>query len=263
MYLLYMDESGTPTGTGERYFVVGGLALNEEDCWPFARHIEKKAKSLLPPRHADLELHASRMWAGRREWSPVSRKTRDMALRGIFEVMQSWRAASGRAPRYFAVAVHKDSYPRADIASKAHEELFLRLGGFIGRLHNLHGQSHRALVIADESSYESVAQHMVPRWKLRGTHAGRLHALAEVPLYVDSKASRNIQIADFVAWAVYRYYEHGDPTFLQYLNRRLDAAGGVQHGLTHLVRGYHECPCGACDSRRRKVVRTKVSPLRL
>lgn len=55
--------------------------------------------------------------------------------------------------------------------------------------------------------------------------------MAEAPLFVDSTASRLIQIADLLAWAVWRRYEHSDTRYFDLIVRRFDREGGVLHGL--------------------------------
>ena len=259
MYLLYLDESGVPKGQNDDYYVIAGVALHEEDCYPFTRSVDRLAVNHLPAGESHLELHASEMWSGRKTWSHIARADRRNLVGAVFDHLRTWRSSDGRAPRYFAVAVHKPSFAGRDLVAVAHEELFLRFNGFMGRLHGA-GSSHRSLVVADESQYESLIQRLVPRWKAAGTRAGRLHSLAEVPLFVDSKASRVIQAADFVAWSVWQYYQNGHPAHLQKINQRFDAEGGVQHGLAHMVRGYRSCGCVACGSRRDRVVRTTLSP---
>jgi hypothetical protein len=79
-----------------------------------------------------------------------------------------------------------------------------------------------------------------------------------VPLYVDSKASRLIQAADFVAWATFQYYENNDPRYIQEISACFDADGGIQHGLMHHIKGYGKCKCIACASRRDLVIPNKV-----
>ena len=74
--------------------------------------------------------------------------------------------------------------------------------------------------------------------------------LAEVPLFVDSKASRCIQLADLVAWATWRKYEIKDGRFFDQLVPKFDSDGGVIHGLVHYGRRDEPCFCPACHSRR-------------
>jgi Protein of unknown function (DUF3800) len=237
---------------------MGGLALHEEDCYPFGRAVESLMRRSLPLPDAELELHASRVWAGRSEWSHVTMSDRRRLLDRVFRHLGTWVAPSGRAPVYFGVAAHKRSFRGRDIIALVHEEIFGRFDILLSRLH-LSGDSHRSIVIADESSYGLLVQGMLPQWKLAGTtRGGRLHSFIEVPLYVDSKASRLVQAADCIAWAIYNYYERGHTTYMQQLNRRFDDDSGIQHGMVHLIRGYQSCLCVACVSRRNHVIDVTV-----
>jgi Protein of unknown function (DUF3800) len=253
VYLLYVDESGRPLGrTG--HFVVAGLAIHEEDCYPLAKQLRSTQRRIVGAVNADLELHASDIWAGRKVWAHVQQVDRLRLINSVFAQLGAWRAPSGREPRYFGVVVHKPSFPKERI-ERAHEELFARFDEFVGRLH-MGGDSHRSIVVADDSSYETLVQTLVPRWKAGvASRLGPLHSLVEVPLYVSSEASRLVQVADFVAWAISNYYENGHSRHLQKLHRRFDADGGIQHGLVHLRRAYQYCICIPCESRRTQVIR--------
>jgi hypothetical protein len=56
---------------------------------------------------------------------------------------------------------------------------------------------------------------------------------AEVPVFLDSKASRLIQLADLVAYAAFRHFEHNDSQYFEIIEKCFDAEGGVLHGLYH------------------------------
>ncbi len=258
MYLLYVDESGQSRAGGFDHFVMAGVAIRDEDCYPFARSIARLQRDHAPA-HADLEIHATDVWAGRHEWARVPKAERLGLLDAVFSHLQTWQSGSGTRPVYFAVAIHGPSFRGRDLLQMAHMELFKRFDSFVSRLH-VSGDSHRSLVIADNSSYEKIVQKLVPEWKLKGTSIGRLHSLIEVPLFVDSKASRLVQVADCVAWATFNYYERGHVEYLQHLNGRFDADAGIQHGLAHFVKGYAGCGCVPCSSKRSHAVATTITP---
>jgi len=48
--------------------------------------------------------------------------------------------------------------------------------------------------------------------------------------YLDSRASRLIQLADLVAYAVFRHCDAGDSRFFDVIRRDFDAEGGIVHG---------------------------------
>jgi hypothetical protein len=60
---------------------------------------------------------------------------------------------------------------------------------------------------------------------------GVIRNFSEVPLFLDSKASRLIQLADLVADSVFRSFEKGDSRFFQIIEPRFDSEGGIKHGL--------------------------------
>src|SRR5207245_33720 len=92
---------------------------------------------------------------------------------------------------------------------------------------------------------------IVQRWRDTGTRFARLSRLVEVPLFVDSRASRLVQCADVIAHAVYRAYAAGDDALLARLLPAFDNDGGRIHGLVHLRPRYRaqDCRCAACSSR--------------
>ena len=210
--------------------MLGGLALHEEDCYQFTRAVDRILRETLP-RASRLELHASAIWAGREEWGGIEERVRRGLLDNVYQHLAHWTSPRRTAPVFFACAIDKQSFMHTrDIQQLAHEEVFGRVNSLMRRLH-LSGESHRLLVIADNSSYERLLQALVPRWKAQGSRTSTLDSLIEVPLYVDSKASRLVQAADFVAWAVAQAYENNKGKYLTLLRPRFDHFDGVEHGL--------------------------------
>lgn len=258
LYLLYVDESGRPEPSTTRHFVVAGLALHEEDCYPFTRSLHTLQRRWVGYANVDLELHATDMWNGRREWSRFNEARRRALIRAVLRHIARWQSPTGRKSRLFGVVVKKDATP-TKVMERAHEELFARFDEFMTRLY-AEGQPHRSLVVADNSSYETLVQTMTPRWK-RGGRLGPLHSFIEVPLYVDSGASRLVQAADLVAWAIWQYYENGHPEHLQQVHGSFDSDGGILHGMVHLRRGYRHCRCAPCVSRQTKAIPARLPKL--
>ena len=90
MYLLYVDESGLPGGRQGDHFVLTGMALHEEDCYPLAKSLDAAQRRVLPGPDGDLELHASRIYSARNEWSHVSAPDRLAVLDTAFELLGNW-----------------------------------------------------------------------------------------------------------------------------------------------------------------------------
>jgi hypothetical protein len=89
----------------------------------------------------------------------------------------------------------------------------------------------------------------MPDFRIDGHRWGRLYNLADVPFFVNSRATRMIQYADMVAYALRRYYEKGEATYFDIISRRFDAVGGVVHGLVHYTPPGASCNCYSCRHR--------------
>ena len=74
--------------------------------------------------------------------------------------------------------------------------------------------------------------------------------LADTPLFIDSRASRVIQLADHVAYATFRRYQAHDTQYFDIMAHKFDQEDGVVHGLAHKEPGNSTCMCPSCLSRR-------------
>jgi hypothetical protein len=179
-------------------------------------------------------------------WASVrSRPQREQMIKDALATVMS--AAS---VRMFAVAIDKAAVSPEDPIQLAFEELCNRFNLFLERINNRNPrESQRGLIVMDESRHERPLQALARHFRVNGGRWGRFRNLAEVPLFVDSRASRLVQLADLVAYATWRKYEHSDGRFFDALIPRFDSDGGIIHGLVHR-RGQRECFCPACYSRR-------------
>ena len=132
--------------------------------------------------------------------------------------------------RLFAAVLKKENYAGQDIAQVAFEQLSSRFDRFLGRLHQL-GNTQRGLILFDKSSTEKRIQTLAREFKASGHTFGRTRNYAEVPVFIDSQASRLIQLADLVAYAIFRKFEFDDSSFYDVISGCFDSDGGVVHGL--------------------------------
>ena len=246
MYLLYLDGSGSVQNPTEGHFVLAGICVFERQIYHLITETDKFVSSLNLGAVHDIELHGSVIANGKkRPWKGMGRKERlkviDLGLGLLRDAHWGVRA--------FAVAVDKHAKPLSDPVEYAFEEICNRFNHFLSRLwRNGEGQ-HRGLIVMDNSHYEQALQRLARRFREDGTRWGALANLAEVPLFVDSTASRLIQIADLLAWAVWRRYEHSDTRYFDKIVSRFDKEGGVMHGLVHRKPSTEECHCPACLTR--------------
>jgi hypothetical protein len=149
----------------------------------------------------------------------------------------------------FGVVVDKSALSPDDAIEYAFEQICSRFDQFLARLHR-NGNNQRGLIILDKSSQETRLQSLATEFRTLGHRWGVTRNLVDVPLFVDSKATRLIQYADLVSYAIWRKFEQGDTEFFDVISDFFDREGGAVHGLHHYRNQYdNPCDCPGCVSR--------------
>lgn len=251
VHLLYLDDAGSVGNVKEDYLVLGGVSVFEAQSHWITRELDRLAESLSPGDPHGVEFHASETYARRSEpWKSLNREEARGAIKSVLDVL----AGAYDTARAFACVVHKASFPDRDPMEIAFEDLCSRFDRYLQRLRS-DGDRHRGLVILDKSAYETTLQRMSVDFRTLGTQWGVIRHLADTPLFVDSRASRVIQLADHVAYAVFRRYQARDAQYFDRIASKFDAEDGVVHGLAHKELRNAGCMCVACVSRRAGEVR--------
>lgn len=246
MHLLYLDDSGSAANVKEDYLVLGGVSVYESQSHWITRELDRLAESIDPGDPHGIEFHASETYSRRSApWKGLSPEEARGTIKSVLKVL----ANAYDTARAFACVVHKASFSDRDPMEVAFEDLCSRFDRYLGRL-LASGDDQRGLVILDKSAYETTLQQMSVEFRTLGTRWGVIRRLADTPLFVDSRASRVIQLADHVAYAVFRRYQAGDAQYFDLIASKFDAEGGVVHGLAHKELGNPGCMCPACLSRR-------------
>ena len=135
----------------------------------------------------------------------------------------------------------------------AFEDLCSRFDKLLWRLRDT-GDNQRGMIVLDESTYETTLQKLARDFRTLGTQWNVIRNIVDVPFFVDSQASRCVQVADHVAYSVFRRYQAGDTSYLDIIMSRFDSDGRVIHGLSHKQTSNLNCMCSACVSRRSNVI---------
>ena len=136
-----------------------------------------------------------------------------------------------RDVRLFGAVLDKQNFAGQDIAQVAFEQLSSRFDQYLGRLYREKNNRQRGLILFDKSATERRIQTLALEFKYTGHTFGVTRNYAEVPVFIDSRASRLIQLADLVAYGIFRKFEHSDSTYYDIFSHCFDAEGGVIHGL--------------------------------
>ena len=246
MHLLYLDDSGSPNNQNESYFVLGGSCVFEAQVEWFSREIDKLGALYNSAAPEDVEFHASEIFS--RRISPWNRLSTDAAhgtLKAVLQIVNK----SYDSTRLFACAIDKRAFPDRDPVEMAFEDLCKRFDIFLSRLRS-EGDPQRGMIVLDKTTRETSLQNLSREFRKTGTRWGTLKNIADTPFFVDSRASRLVQIADHVAYSVFRRYNSGDSQYFDIIAHRFDKAGNVIHGLVHKHAERQPCLCPACLSRR-------------
>lgn len=246
MFLLYVDESGDPPNADEHYFVLGGVAVFERQSYWVNEQFDKLQEQYFSGQY--VEFHARSIHShDEPPWNTLSSHVRREILGTLYRTI----AELHQSVVLFGVALEKVPRGGSEPASRAFEELCNRFDLFLKRLH-AKGDTHRGLIVFDETRYESRLQTLLGEYRRVGTRFGRVRNFADVPLFADSKATRLLQVADLVAYAIFRRYERGDTQYLDTIVTRFDTEDDILHGLVHLTSQVN-CVCPACATRRRAI----------
>lgn len=240
MHLLYLDDSGSVRNAADRHLILAGLAVFERLPYWFSRHLDVIARDIWPEGWAELEFRGVDIFSGRKRWRRITKEVRAQAYARALTSL-----GSSRQLRLFGAAIHKAAVSPEDPMEYAFEQLVSRFDHFLARLHRS-GDTQRGIIILDKSSYETSLQGLAREFHIDGHRWGQLHNISETPLFVDSRATRMIQYADLIAYALRQYYERGVATHFDRISHLFDAEGGVVHGLVHYTPLGSGCNCLIC-----------------
>ncbi|MGV0761560.1 DUF3800 domain-containing protein [Tistrella mobilis] len=238
MHLLYLDESGHTHDPNTNFFVLAGFSIFERQTHWLEGQIDPVAARFSATNPRDIEFHGSPMRSSKDEWKGVPPQDRVQAVVDILNLLSDRQLKL----KVYACVIEKKLFKPEDILARAFEDVANCFDGFLKSLYHKN-DPQRGLVILDKSNYEETIQTLSHVFKHVGHATGRLRNFAEVPLFLDSKASRLIQMADLVAYWIFRHFESGDsrgfdlirPHFARYGTREAPVHGLQAHVTAETV----------------------------
>ena len=247
MYLLYLDDSGSAANPKESHFVLGGVIVHKDKSFYVNKYLDELADEICTDNPQNVEFHACDIFGGREApWDTIKDKPERIdIIKRVLDV-----AVSEKLP-VLACAVDKSGYPLDSVIQTAFEDVISRFQAFLNAEHyrinaKNSGKKQRTqgLVIFDKCAYEKDIQRLALLFRAKGTRYRNIANIQEVPLFVDSKASRAIQLADHVSYAVFRRYNAKDLTYYDIIEDSFDDR------LFHMTKSHRTCTCPACLKKR-------------
>ena len=233
MYLLYVDESGSIDDPNSNYLVLAGISVYERQTHWLETHVTNIAARFNPAHPEEVELHAGPMRSGKDGWTGFPAQARVQAVTDVLALLGDPQMKV----RVFAAVIEKTLLPVHEIMPHAFEKLATEFDNYLARHYQLSkGRNpQRGIVIFDKSTFEQSIQSLSHVFKHRGHAKGRLRNFAEVPLFLDSKASRLIQVADMVAYWIYRRYAAHDDRGFRLIEPYFENFAGQMQGFHQMV----------------------------
>jgi hypothetical protein len=246
MYCLYLDDSGSMLNKNEQFFVLGGVVVPEEKHYWVNKHLDELASEIDRNDPLSVEFHASEIFSGRKEhWKAIADKTQRISI-----INQVLNVASREKLCTIACAVEKRFYAENDVVRLAFEDVISRFQSFLSHTHRETKTNVRGMIIFDKSAFEKDIQKLALHFRDRGTRYRQISGVQEVPLFVDSRASRAIQLADHVAYSVFRRFNASDLFYFNRIQSQFEMCGTPHlpkdYGLFHMTRDFRSCTCPAC-----------------
>lgn len=268
MYLLFVDESGTHGGSHS--FILGGIAVHEQDASRLGARLDRLVGHFVAGYSGsaeDYELHAAEIRNAKAAssrpgrvvspWAALPRGRRQEVLGAAYRTLVDFEPLDPSLPAgLFGVVIDRrfrSSLPVVERERFAYEVLLTKFDTMLKRTRRS-VDSTRGLVIHDRRIVaERDIQEWTRQWQRAAGTLPRIRNLADVPLFADSRASRLLQAADLVSYALYRHYDpmRKGEDYLPSLWPHFDSVAGVMHGCVHFTPsfGSHGCVCVPCANR--------------
>jgi len=186
-----------------------------------------------------------------RNTEPYVHLTWEERRRAVFDVAET--VSNWGFARLFAECVDKSHFDparsRRSVSEQAFEQIVSRFERFLRNLRprsaSPGAQRNHGLLVHDNN--ETVARRhtrMMRSFHAAGTPWTSVDCIIETPMFVDSKLTRMVQIADLCAYALRRYLENSETGLFRPIFERADRIGDVAVGVRHFSR--LACDCAIC-----------------
>lgn len=155
--------------------------------------------------------------------------------------------------RLFAECIDKVHFDpqraRKSCDEQAFEQLISRFERYLQNTEEANGERNFGLIVHDNN--ETVARKhtkLMRTYHQSGTLWINIKNIIETPMFVDSRLTSMVQIADLCSYSLRRYLENGETELFDKIYARADRIGGTTVGVRHFTA--ESCECTICNEHR-------------
>jgi hypothetical protein len=246
LYLLYVDEAGDPYSWQEhKHFVLGGFAVHEGQIYGLVNQLSKIQEAYFPGVNIPIAFHATDIQLGKGVFRDLHLDRRKQLLDDICQCI-----SQSKFPNLivFATAINVTAVQSGDQALRdTFQDVCQRFNTFLVRQFKAERPSKGLLII--DQAHEGRYRQLIADFQRTGTEYGYLGNIVDIPYFARRRDTRMLQLADFCAHIVFRYYESNDVDYFTKILPRFDrrTPQGPPDGLKHITE--NQCSCEACGWR--------------
>ena len=254
MYLLYLDEAGVSNGWNkQKSFVIAGIAVHEGKIYELSKQIDTLQKKYFPRILIPIEFHAHDIRQFKNHFRNIEPEVRTKILKEIYSVI-----GNCTFPDLIIFATTIDITAVVDetkVLEQVFEDVCEKFNSFLMHQFKYKNKPSKGLLLIDRNR-EEIYRHLVNEFKKKTSH-GYLGNIVDIPYFARCNQTRMLQLADFVASAVFQYYEHDDDSYLKIIFPRiyqglLSWEPKLALGFAHIIDDYKKCNCLVCSERKKK-----------
>lgn len=178
----------------------------------------------------------------------LTHEDRHRFLSELADIIAGWNFAG-----LFAECIDKVFFDptkaRQPVEEQAFEQLVSRFEQYLQIMTVSQDSSRLGLIIHDnnETSCKRLTE-LMSRFHAKGTFWTRINNIIETPLFVDSKLTAMVQVADLCSFAIRRYLENNEMNLFDRIILRTDRKDGKIVGVRHFT--HKNCACSICAARK-------------
>jgi len=244
VHILYLDESGGPNSWNtQKNFVLGGAAVHEGQIYTMSKELDALQEKYWPGISFSIEFHVSPIRHGKGIFREMSRDLRENLIADVYKVI-----GKQIFPGFIAFATSIDASAVQNANQVTHdcfEEVCQNFNRYLYHQFKRDTPAKGLLVI--DRGRDIIYRQLFREFKDSPDVQKYLAGIVDIPYFTACRETRMLQIADFIANAVWRYYEYGEDQALNEIIGRFYRGPRpyLDSGLAHITSD-DTCDCYAC-----------------